>query len=150
MPLPFLWPPVVSEQTVHTSVVCCQCRWVGKQVQVGLCLQEVRHKGRRQIQAIKTFPVALLSSQGLELELSTESILVKTGPPPSWVAWDASIQLPLKKLQQPFLLCWLQWPEVLVLVFLRNIPVQITKGHPEEGVSIIPKATGDSLGGERD
>lgn len=65
MPLPFLWPPVVSEQAVHTSVVCCQCRRVGKQVQVGLCLQEVRHKGR-QIQAIKTFPVALLSSQGLE------------------------------------------------------------------------------------
>lgn len=108
-------------------------------MQVGLCLQEVRHKGRRQIQAIKTFPVALLSSQGLELELSTESILVTTGPLPSWVAWDASVQLPLKKLQQPFLLCWLQWPEVLVLVFLRNIPVQITKGHPEEGVLHHPK-----------
>lgn len=100
MPLPFLWPPVVSEQAVPTSVVCCQCTWVGKQVQVGLCLQEVRHKGR--IQAIKTFPVALLSSQGLELELSTESILLKTGPPPSWVAWDASIQLPLKKTAAAF------------------------------------------------
>lgn len=28
-------------------------------------------------------------------------------------------------------------------MFLRNIPVQITKGHPEKGVSIIPKATGE-------
>lgn len=50
-----------------------------------------------------------------------------------------------KKSQQPFLLCWLQWPEMLVSVCLRNIPVQITKGHSEKGVSIIPKATGDSL-----
>lgn len=35
-------------------------------------------------------------------------------------------------------------------MFLRNIPVQITKDHPVEVVSIIPKATGDSLGRERD
>lgn len=39
---------------------------------------------------------------------------------------------------------------MLVSVFLRNIPVQITKGNPAEGVSVIPKATGDSLGRERD
>lgn len=38
---------------------------------------------------------------------------------------------------------------MLVSVFLRNIPVQITKGHPVKGVSIIPKTTGDSLGEER-
>lgn len=141
---------MVSEQAVYISVVCCQCRWVGKQVQVGLCLQEVRHKGRRQIQAIKTFPVALLSSQCLELELSTERILVKTGPPPSWVAWDASIQLPLKKKTAAVFSAVLATVARSAGLGVRNIPVQITKGHPEEGVSIIPKATGDSLGGERD
>lgn len=109
MPLPFLWPPVAyelavhsSQQAVHKSVVRCQCRWVWKQVQVGLCLQEVRHKGRRQIRAMKTFPVAFSRPQGLELKLRTASILVKTGTPPSWVAWDASVQLPLKKTAAAF------------------------------------------------
>lgn len=84
------------EQAVHESVACRQCRWVRKQVQVELCLQEVRRKGRRWIQAIKTFSMAPLRPRGLELELRTGSILVNTGILHSWVAWDASVQLPLK------------------------------------------------------
>lgn len=73
-------------------------------MQVGLYLQEVRHEGGRQLQATETFPVALSRPQGLELELRTASILVKTGSVPAEVAWDASVQLPLKNCSNLF--CW--------------------------------------------
>lgn len=60
-------------------MLSAQVGW--KQVQVGLCLQKVRHKGGRRTRAINTFPVAL-TPQGLELELRRASILVKTGSLP--------------------------------------------------------------------
>lgn len=71
-------------------------------MQVGLYLQEVRHEGGRQLQAVETFPVALSRPQGLELEQRTAAILGKTSSLPSWVAWDACVQLSLKNCSSLF------------------------------------------------
>ena len=99
------WAVRSWEQAVHEGIMCYQCggRGGGPEAGAGGAVPlGSQIKGRRWVQVIKTFPVTLSRHQGWELELRTAHILAKTGTLPSWVTWDASIPLPLKKIAAAF------------------------------------------------